>query len=95
VMWPNRSSAIVVDRQLQDENRNYGPVRCRLATHTADNIFAAIELSSTAWVSINLPTKDSLARVTCGDVDRLLEMLERFRTTTRARSDRSADPYLL
>jgi hypothetical protein len=66
-----------------------------LATHTADNIFAAIELSSTAWVSINLPTKDSLARVTCGDVDRLLEMLERFRTTTRARSDRSADPYLL
>jgi hypothetical protein len=59
----------------------------QLATHTSDNIFAAIELSSTVWViALYLPIKNkiSLARVTSGDVDRLLEILERARTTTRA-----------
>lgn len=61
--------------------------------HMADagaKIFAAIELSSTAWViALHLPTKNkiSLARVTCGDVDRLLEMLERARETVRAEGE--------
>jgi transposase len=66
-----------------------------LATHTSDNIFASIKLSSTAWViALHLPTKDktSLARVTCGDVDRLLEMLERARTMTRAEG--GTDPQI-
>lgn len=48
------------------------------------NIFAAIELSSTAWViALHLPTKNkiSLVRAASGDVDRLLQILERARTT--------------
>lgn len=51
---------------------------------TSAKIFAAIELSSTAWVvALHLPTKDkiSLFRIASGDLDRLLMILERARTT--------------
>ena len=50
------------------------------------SIFAAIELSSTAWVvALHLPGKDkiSVVRVASGDVDRLLVILERARATAR------------
>ena len=53
---------------------------------TSDSVFAAIELSSTAWViALYLPTrrKISLARVASGDIDRLVEVLERARETSR------------
>ena len=49
------------------------------------DIFAAIELSSTAWmVALRLPTNDkiSIVHVTAGDVERLLSLLERGRTAT-------------
>ena len=49
---------------------------------SSNNIFAAIELSSTAWVvAIHSPTKNkiSIARITSGDVDRLIDVLERSR----------------
>lgn len=50
------------------------------------SIFAAIELSSTAWVvALHLPDKDkiSVVRIASGDVDRLLVILERARATAR------------
>ncbi len=50
---------------------------------SSNNIFAAIELSSTAWVvAIHSPTRNkiSIVRTTSGDVDRLIEVLERART---------------
>ena len=63
--------------------------------HTHSNIFAAIELSSTAWViALHLPTKNkiSLVRATSGDVDRLLEILERARTMVCAEG--AKDPQI-
>ena len=56
------------------------------AATMSHSIFAAIELSSTAWVvALHLPGKDkiSIVRIASGDVDRLLVILERARATAR------------
>ena len=63
---------------------------------TSDSVFAAIELSSTAWViALYLPTrrKISLARVASGDIDRLVEVLERARETSRVEG--AVEPQIL
>jgi transposase len=63
---------------------------------TSDHVFAAIELSSTAWViALYLPTrrKISLARVASGDIDRLVEVLERARETSRVEG--AVEPQIL
>ena len=54
---------------------------------TESKVFAAIELSSTAWVvALHLPTKDkiSIVRVGAGDVARLVDILERARNSVRS-----------
>jgi hypothetical protein len=62
----------------------------------ASRIFAAIELSQSAWiVALHVPCQDkiSLHRVASGDVDRLLVLFERARQTVRAAS--AAEPARL
>jgi len=59
----------------------------------ASRIFAAIELSQSAWiVALHVPCQDkiSLHRVVSGDVDRLLVLFERARQTARAASTAEA-----
>lgn len=54
---------------------------------TKSKIFAAIELSSTAWVvALSLPTKDkiSIVRIAAGDVARLIDILERACSSVRS-----------
>ncbi len=66
----------------------------------ASRIFAAIELSQSAWiVALHVPCQDkiSLHRVASGDVDRLLVLFERARQTARAASAAEAsapDPQI-